>query len=432
MKEEIEKQILKHFKNNNETIVKISTGMGKTKIIEDIMDLERTGDLRILIITDRYIMQEQYADMMKKFFSKNKQCDIISYKILKYDEIEKFKLKGFHIVILDNVNNISKEEYKEICEITSESKKLSFYSIPSNWLDEIVDFKYYFRGLENQIENLCIKILKEYRFDLKNGNALISIDGSMLRPDFYAERDGKNIVVEIKIYRDRYITGQALNRIIARTIKYRTTTNLEKETPILFLLMCEVEDKIKDEIYIKYNSIILDIRNIKYLCMQNIELMSELENTISYPINDIKEQKILNEIFKNDEAANYKEEKKSDTEKLINKLLNVNSGKQDKTYRKYEETCTEIIKYLFESEFTQIKEQLETKDDLFVMDLLCGLKGSSTFWRILIEHYNSRFIVFEYKNYKEEINQNNIFVTEKYLFNSALRNVAIIISRIRF
>ena len=196
--------------------------------------------------------------------------------------------------------------------------------------------------------------------------------------------------------------------------------------------MCEVEDKIKDEIYIKYNSIILDIRNIKYLCMQNIELMSELENTISYPINDIKEQKILNEIFKNDEAANYKEEKKSDTEKLINKLLNVNSGKQDKTYRKYEETCTEIIKYLFESEFTQIKEQLETKDDLFVMDLLCGLKGSSTFWRILIEHYNSRFIVFEYKNYKEEINQNNIFVTEKYLFNSALRNVAIIISRIRF
>ena len=66
------------------------------------------------------------------------------------------------------------------------------------------------------------------------------------------------------------------------------------------------------------------------------------------------------------------------------------------------------------------------------MDLLCGLKGSSTFWRILIEHYNSRFIVFEYKNYKEEINQNNIFVTEKYLFNSALRNVAIIISRIRF
>lgn len=431
MKEEIEKQILTHFKNNNETIVKISTGMGKTKIIEDIMNLERTGDLRILIITDRYIVQEQYADMMKKFFSKNKQCEIISYKILKYDEIEEFKLKGFHTVILDNVNNISKEEYKEICKITSESKKLSFYSVPSKWLDEMVDFEYYFRGLENQIENLCIKILKEYRFNLINGKILTDKDGTMFRPDFYIEKDGENILVEIKTYRDRYITSQALNRIIARAIKYRTTTELKQETPILFLLMCEVEDKIKDEIYKKHNSIILDIRNIKYICMQNSELMSELENTISYPINDIKEQKILNEIFKNEEYVNYKEDKKSDTEKLINKLLNVKPGKQDKAYRKYEETCTEIIKYLFESEFTQIKEQLETKDDLFVIDLLCGLKGSSTFWRILIEHYNSRFIVFEYKNYKEEINQNNIFVTEKYLFNSALRNVAIMISRIR-
>ena len=78
-----------------------------------------------------------------------------------------------------------------------------------------------------------------------------------------------------------------------------------------------------------------------------------------------------------------------------------------------------------------MKEQLETDDDLFIMDLICGIKGSKSFWRILIEHYNTRFIVFEYKNYSEELKQNNIVITEKYLFNSALRNVAIVISRFR-
>ena len=63
------------------------------------------------------------------------------------------------------------------------------------------------------------------------------------------------------------------------------------------------------------------------------------------------------------------------------------------------------------------------------MDLVCGLKGTSTFWEVLIEHYNTRFIVFEFKNYKDEIDQNLIYITEKYLYNAVLRNVAIIISR---
>ena len=34
-----------------------------------------------------------------------------------------------------------------------------------------------------------------------------------------------------------------------------------------------------------------------------------------------------------------------------------------------------------------------------------------------------------FKNYSKEIDQNLIYITEKYLFDAALRNVAIIISR---
>ena len=66
---------------------------------------------------------------------------------------------------------------------------------------------------------------------------------------------------------------------------------------------------------------------------------------------------------------------------------------------------------------------------MFRMDLVCGLKGTSEFWKILIQHYNTRFVVFEFKNYKEEIDQNLIYITEKYLYNAVLRNVAIIVSR---
>ena len=48
---------------------------------------------------------------------------------------------------------------------------------------------------------------------------------------------------------------------------------------------------------------------------------------------------------------------------------------------------------------------------------------------MLVQHYNSHFVVFEFKNYANKIDQNLIYITEKYLFNAALRNVAFIISR---
>lgn len=46
-----------------------------------------------------------------------------------------------------------------------------------------------------------------------------------------------------------------------------------------------------------------------------------------------------------------------------------------------------------------------------------------------MQHYNSRFVVFEFKNYTEKIYQNLIYITQKYLYNAALRNIAIITSR---
>lgn len=82
-----------------------------------------------------------------------------------------------------------------------------------------------------------------------------------------------------------------------------------------------------------------------------------------------------------------------------------------------------------ETEFTRMLEQSSTEDKMFRMDLICGLKETSEFWKILIHHYNTRFVVFEFKNYRDKIDQNLIYVTEKYLYNAVLRNVAIIISR---
>jgi len=48
---------------------------------------------------------------------------------------------------------------------------------------------------------------------------------------------------------------------------------------------------------------------------------------------------------------------------------------------------------------------------------------------MLSNDFRSRYIVFECKNYRGALAQNEIYTTEKYLFTSALRSVAIIIAR---
>jgi hypothetical protein len=48
---------------------------------------------------------------------------------------------------------------------------------------------------------------------------------------------------------------------------------------------------------------------------------------------------------------------------------------------------------------------------------------------MIVNHFDSRYIIFEFKNYSSQIKQGQIYTTEKYLFRAALRSTAIIISK---
>ena len=105
------------------------------------------------------------------------------------------------------------------------------------------------------------------------------------------------------------------------------------------------------------------------------------------------------------------------------------TGKIQNEDRKYEIICTKIIKYLFETEFFQMSTQHKTGDNIFRMDMICSLKGTTEFWKFLMQFFNTKFVIFEYKNYSEELSQNLIVITSKYLIPDELRSVAFIVSR---
>ena len=97
----------------------------------------------------------------------------------------------------------------------------------------------------------------------------------------------------------------------------------------------------------------------------------------------------------------------------------------------FEKKCTELLKIIFADDLALWSQQQESNNRIYRFDLLCRIKDNNlkTFWGIMEEYFQSKYIVFEFKNYAEKITQKEIYTTEKYLYRNALRNVAIIISR---
>ncbi|EQB0423526.1 hypothetical protein ACSVI9_06325 [Pseudomonas aeruginosa] len=95
----------------------------------------------------------------------------------------------------------------------------------------------------------------------------------------------------------------------------------------------------------------------------------------------------------------------------------------------FENACINALKYLFEKDLHGWHEQSRTVDTLHRRDLVCRIMAKAAeVWRLMLEDLGSRYVVFEFKNYSKPITQNEIVTTERYLYPSALRKVAIVIS----
>ena len=423
---------------SKEIFIEMATGTGKNVVIEQLIKLLDIKS-KILIINKRKALEQQLSEKLKNY----KNVTIGSY--YKYCPLA----DKFDYIILNDMEFLSEEEYNRY-RVLKNTKLICFCNInqrtnDDNWLNEItMDYSLtiqqiindgYMNPLEDGFRYFVEKILKELEFSIFEREVALKTKLGVIRADFIVHNNKKKIIVESKDYRSKFVENTIINRAIEQIEYYKNAwqeTNKENAEVIL-IMTCYVPDELKERAYKEKNIIIIDISNLIYLVQKNEELMKELIESVKYNIYDIipkapvnfellklKEKKDTNEIVENEIDS---------AKKFIKMLEELEYGNKEKNDKKYEKLCVKIIRFLFETEFTKILEQKSTEDQMFRMDLICGLKGTSEFWKILIQHYNTRFVVFEFKNYKEEIDQNLIYITEKYLYNAALRNVAIIISR---
>jgi len=95
----------------------------------------------------------------------------------------------------------------------------------------------------------------------------------------------------------------------------------------------------------------------------------------------------------------------------------------------FEVKCKEIIEFLFAPNVSALTTQSATDEKLHIFDLIGRITAENEFWETLQNHFRAKYVIFEFKNYAEQITQVQIHSTEKYLYLPAMRPVAIIVSR---
>ncbi|MCI8640474.1 MAG: hypothetical protein HFJ59_01165 [Clostridia bacterium] len=235
--------------------------------------------------------------------------------------------------------------------------------------------------------------------------------------DIFAEKDEKKYVVEVK--RGDLDTSK-INGIANMLDECTKGTNY---IPIL-VLFSRRSYMIKDRLVDNYNINVIDISNLLYLVSNNQKMKDRLINLLDFSTESIMEK----ELYFNIDLKQYKKCKESNYG-YIEKLETIIAGK--KNAQQYEKFCVDILKYLFNDTLSLWEEQQKSNDDLFRFDLICKIKNNinNEFFNTIENYFSSKYIIFEFKNYIDKITQKEVYTTEKYLYKTALRTVAILLTR---
>lgn len=259
---------------------------------------------------------------------------------------------------------------------------------------------------------------------------IINDTGNNVYPDLTIRANDKPVYIDIKIFRTTHPDYSMLVQTAERLLYKSLHTNDQ----LVILIANPIKDVLKEEIKNTFDVDIIDKTIIENSIQDNPKLLNsfyyftscipQTANPSQYQSNSTIYDIIKIVAPKNKKNINkYKQHYQT----FLQNLRNIQPGKSDAS--KYEKLVTDILKYLFEKDLSVWAIQLMTDDGLYKYDLVCRINPGNTFWDSLISDFHSRYVVFEFKNYNEQIKQTQIYTTEKYLYKTALRSVCFLIAR---
>ena len=444
--------------NKKHITVEMAVGCGQSVVLaKTIEQLCQATEGKILVVTGSMFLKERIEMDISTSYQGFIQIDIQKIRVeneqrfFKDCDVEGSEYQNiifYDTIISPKVCEILKCDEKTVITFAKGHSKTHAY-IP---FGEVV-FSYGFEeaiqdgvltpamdasAFEPTIQMFSKQLLEQFGytpFDLKTKEN----DGKW---DLVASNNDQKVWVEWKAYKSQTASPTVSSSVLKNVVMKKMLQKIPPEDIVLLIVFSNVPSLQKDEIYQRYHIIVWDIENLVYYSKDNHALLKQLSQITYFPIDNIEGQPSLEAeaaqlllAFPKGEHLQEAENVTNQATSLIQRLKDCDPGTTSS--REYENICEDVLRYLFEANyFNRLTSQHKTTDKHFRMDLIGSLKISQNndesmhpLWQMLVQHYNSHFVVFEFKNYTEKIDQNLIYITEKYLFDAALRNVAFIISR---
>lgn len=231
-------------------------------------------------------------------------------------------------------------------------------------------------------ENIIAKIFCEAGYAIKQDVQLEQRSGDI---DIVAEKEGNSYCIEVKY-------SQLIEKAAGRIYTIGRSCGM---TPILVTAF-KIDEKKRSHYQEEYPDLILiDIANLLFAVQYRTELRNELIAILPFTVDDIEPQKgfVQFDSLQHDDYTNT----------LIQEMVLCEAGRP--FARSYEVLCRKLLENVFSEDLALWSEQQKSNNDLYRFDLLCRIKDENqkTFWSILERYFRSKYVIFEFKNYKEPI-----------------------------
>lgn len=278
-----------------------------------------------------------------------------------------------------------------------------------------------------EFEALVKDIFRHHGFRIDDENRMYPIERGRVELDFSATFQNKKYVVEVKFYRQSSQNTSLLKKATKQLLTLMGVTDIPNG---ILVISSYVRPEHIEELE-SLGIIVFSRPDIFNMASESIELSEKLSSLLE------DDSKLFSKVSKLQKVKSSEPINRPRLEEflgfisskscLCTELKSIPSGK--KGWSDYENKSTEILKYLFDLDLTGWQTQQRTDDGLNRFDLVTRIRTVSDFWMFICNELDSRYVVFEFKNYKLKINQGQVLTTEKYLHKRALRSFAFIISR---
>ncbi|MBN7822508.1 restriction endonuclease [Bowmanella yangjiangensis] len=272
-----------------------------------------------------------------------------------------------------------------------------------------------------KFEDLVKKILEAQLFDIQV-NPLRGDNGF----DFTGTLAHESWAIEVKYYRTARVRPSLIESAAARVISNGLSQRASKAMLIVSSLLTP---EIRVALESKYSILFVDRVDLRSWATVKPSLIDELDALLELDPNYSNDNHFTSISFDSVKRLERNSALSVDNEgtALCEKLATIKKGKSH--WAKYETFCTEALHYLFPNDLSGWHKQMSVDGGISRYDFVCRAGTATEFWKFLVENLNSRYVVFEFKNYSEKIKQGQVLTTEKYLLERALRKVAIIFTR---